>query len=335
MTRSLLAATLLASACATDAVPLTELIVVIDSELAVPDEIDQVELAVTGPAGTTRTTGRVTLGAGNPSLPVTFGLSPQSDLLSPVVITVTAARIDTDVIVARVRTGFVERESKLVFILLRHQCRDHVDPDSCTPADCRSVEIAPTALPPWTGTIPQRDAPPVCGDGACRAYESCEDCVADCGMCDPCRLLETGGIVDESNAACCVRFGPRASDEENTEGYGGQWYWLPPSEGPEAINGARWNLWLSAAGTYRVEAYTDDRYAAQLIQSAVYQIGHAGRTDQRVVDQSATGDWTLVGDFEFAAGGGQYVLLGDVPGVPSVRNMVLFDALRLTLVRCD
>jgi len=173
---------------------------------------------------------------------------------------------------------------------------------------------------------------PRCGDSTCADDENCSSCADDCGTCErTCEPLgETGGIVDELSP-CWIPFGPPRWDDESPEGYDGHLFWVPPSAGPEPLNGATWNLRLSAAGTYRLEAYTED-YGSRPIESARYQVAHAGSVDPFIVDQSATDGWNLIGEIQFAAGEGQYVSLDDVPAYTEERTIVLFDAVRLTRV---
>ena len=71
-------------------------------------------------------------------------------------------------------------------------------------------------------------------------------------------------------------------------------YFVPPTAGPAPQNWANWNLDFAAAGTYRVEAYTDGSYGTRPIHSAVYQIEHAGRLDAVTIDQSAVAGWSLM-----------------------------------------
>src|SRR5690606_19938606 len=105
--------------------------------------------------------------------------------------------------------------------------------------------------------------------------------------------------------------------------------WTHTTDSMIVDNYGIWSLAFAEAGQYRVEAYVEPGSADT--QQAAYQVTHAGGTDVPVVDQSGGGGWTLVGDYAFAAGGGQSVRLDDNTGEPyASMTRIVFDALRFT-----
>jgi hypothetical protein len=147
-------AALAAGACAP-----TEIVLVIQSDLQIPEEVEEVEIVTLGPGGASDPV-REELGRpGSPSFPLTLGLRPSGDP-GPVTVDV-SARIGRRVVVSqRARTSFVSRESRLLPMELLAGCRDVACPpgETCGLAGCRDERVDARALPGWTGVLPP--APP-------------------------------------------------------------------------------------------------------------------------------------------------------------------------------
>src|SRR5690606_9900765 len=62
----------------------TQLVVVVDTNLDVPIEIDNVEVVVTGPSGVRTVAPQALVGADAPDFPLTLGVTPSGDALGPV-----------------------------------------------------------------------------------------------------------------------------------------------------------------------------------------------------------------------------------------------------------
>jgi hypothetical protein len=140
---------------------LTELIVVVDSDLAVPGELQRVTLEVTGPSGNKALEdAAVDLAMdGAPALPLTLSLTPGSDALEPVTITAVgtgpAGRVERTVV-----TGFVRGERRVVRLWLLRACLgvDCTTGETCgDDGICVDATVPPEDLPPWTGTPPGID----------------------------------------------------------------------------------------------------------------------------------------------------------------------------------
>ena len=142
------------------------------------------------------------------------------------------------------------------------------------------------------------------------------------------RLPAEGGLIDDLDR-CADFFGPpefwRAVDGS---GHNGELLWTNSFEAAEPSNWARWSLDLAAAGRYRVEYHAVAAYA--VAPRVRYEVHHGDTTDVVWIDQGAAEGWVSLGEFEFAAGGYQYVAVFDnVDGPVADEQHIVFDALRL------
>jgi hypothetical protein len=166
-----------------------------------------------------------------------------------------------------------------------------------------------------------------CGDGTCDAGEDYDDCPADC---PPCALIPPeGGTVDESGPCFQSGGSPEYWYEESGVGFQGTLAWTHATDSAMIDNYGVWTLAFAEAGQYRLEAYVEPGHADT--QMAGYQVTHAAGTDAAVVSQAGASGWVLVGEYGFAAGGGQSVRLDDNTGEPfASMTRIVFDGLRLT-----
>ncbi|MEO6774650.1 MAG: GH25 family lysozyme [Kofleriaceae bacterium] len=182
----------------------------------------------------------------------------------------------------------------------------------------------------WNGTMAQLQAflgpPGACGDGTCDAGESTVSCPEDCG---PCGTIDATGATVDDGDACFEEGGPLASMREvSTAGDDGDLIWTHTTDLATEENFGQWDLFFAAAGHYQVEVYT----AAAFAQStqAKYVIHGVAETTQ-TIDQTAVDGWQTLGAFDFAAGGHQWIHLGDNTGEPGAGNtQLVFDAVRVT-----
>jgi hypothetical protein len=139
----------------------TELVVVVDSDLAVPAAIDAVRLVVISPSGVERS--EVVALEDSSSLPLILYLEPAGSRLEPVDVTATGLRSGSDVVERRLRTGFVRGQSRVVHLVLRRSCVGVScgTDETCTERGCDGVDVPGTELPRWSGRpppIPSGDA---------------------------------------------------------------------------------------------------------------------------------------------------------------------------------
>jgi GH25 family lysozyme M1 (1,4-beta-N-acetylmuramidase) len=168
-----------------------------------------------------------------------------------------------------------------------------------------------------------------CGDHVCSGGETTATCPQDCS---PCGIIPpSGGEIDDGDA-CFLAGGPAPYLRRvASTGEGGDLIWTHATADLGQANFATWTLYFAAAGRYRLDAYTAHAYAQS--RRAAYQIAAAGTTTTVTIDQSAVDGWQALGEFDFAAGGGQSVHLADNTGEASVNDVQLvFDAIRITPV---
>jgi len=182
---------------------LTELVVVVDTDYAVPGALDEIVVVIEGPSGMAHTQTAALSGPDAPSLPLYVYVEPSGDTLGPVLVTATGSLGGADVIERQARTSFVRGESRMLFIRLLRSCAtvSCADGESCAEAGCAPIDVPPASLPAWTGSPPPRDGG-VEDAGLCEPVaESCngldDDCDGDvdedfelttdpshCGACD-------------------------------------------------------------------------------------------------------------------------------------------------------
>ncbi|MFO0714883.1 MAG: SUMF1/EgtB/PvdO family nonheme iron enzyme [Sandaracinus sp.] len=181
--------------------PLTQTLVVVESDLG--PELARVRLES---ADQTRT---LDVGAGATALPFSFGVSPRDEAASPVRVTVTALASDgTTLVRALADVPFVRGETWRVIVRLERACETVFA--SCGEGQtCRAGACAPSAVPeadraPTTpgselSSLPDAGAPdaaPSCTP-ACAAGERCVDGACVCGStsCGAHEICDTSACV--------------------------------------------------------------------------------------------------------------------------------------------
>ena len=166
----------------------------------------------------------------------------------------------------------------------------------------------------------------VCGDGVCSTSETAASCAIDCEPCQP--IATTGSIVDDSSA-CFASGGPAAYMRNvTTTGWDNDLHWTHTTNEAAEENYGQWNMRFLAAGSYYVDVYQDATYSESM--QANYLIHHNGVDDHAIIDQTAAGNWLRLGAYQFAAGDGQFVHLGDNTGeAGSTETQLVFDAIRV------
>jgi len=212
---ALLLAPLLALAAACGDPP-TEIVLVVDTGLAVPAELDAVTIDITGPTRMERKIAM--LGPGGTALPLTLGLTrAEGAALSPIGIVVIGQRGGAEIIRRVVSTDFVEGESRLLRVVLVAEClapRDCGAGNTCSEAGCIPERIRGGTLPPFAA-VPRRF------DGGSGVVERCNgvdddgDTMVDegfdlqnetqnCGMCGNDCSMKTGVVGARCEMGACV-----------------------------------------------------------------------------------------------------------------------------------
>jgi uncharacterized protein (TIGR03382 family) len=143
-----------------------------------------------------------------------------------------------------------------------------------------------------------------------------------------------GGQIDDGDA-CFVTGGPRQFLRTVTDaGVGSDLVWTYTTASASAVSFGHWDLNFAEAGRYRIEVSTPAPYASSVLAS--YSVSARGERIDLALDQTRADGWQVLGEVEFAAGGGQSIHLGDNTGEPGSADVqIAFDAIRLVRVLPD
>ena len=139
----------------------TEIVLVIDTDLTVPVDIDQVEVAIMGSQAAAPI--RIDLTApGSPTFPLTLGLIP-ADGPGPVRVSVIGSSQFKPVVQQDVATTFVDGSMRMLRMVLLRSCSGITctADNTCGADGCGPGTVPPSSLPPWTGKPPARPVPPM------------------------------------------------------------------------------------------------------------------------------------------------------------------------------
>lgn len=202
----------------------TQLVVVVDSDLAVPSALDGLRVEIEGPSGMTQTLERTLVGPGRIELPMSFSLVPAGDALGPVEIVATGTRGGTDLISRSAIVTLAKDESRVLVIFLGASCLGVECTGGYTCVEGQCVDPRINELPPFTGELPGFDAgvvdaPPIdacpaegceCVEGApCRTTAGCELGETRCdedgrATCEPTGLVDAGSVCRPAVGTCDV-----------------------------------------------------------------------------------------------------------------------------------
>lgn len=168
----------------------------------------------------------------------------------------------------------------------------------------------------------------VCGDGFCSGGETNGTCPQDCPACE--KVPPTGRVISEDEL-CFEKGGNPMYWYTQASGHNGSQLWTNATSDPNPDNYAIWNFDFAEGGDYSIEIYAEPGFAES--KQAKYELVHGGNQQSISADQSAPGNWKMLGTFSFNAGGGQSLRLNDNTGEPLANKITLvFDAIRLTRV---
>lgn len=135
----------------------TQLVVVVDTDLAIPRATDAIRVEVVGPSGM-RETERATLADGH-DLPLTLGVAPSGGSLGPIEVIATAHLGVSTVVERRHRVTLVQGETRTLILHLTAECAARATPcaagETCGENGCLDVDIDAAELPAWGGTPPR------------------------------------------------------------------------------------------------------------------------------------------------------------------------------------
>ncbi len=213
----------------------TEVLLVIDSDLAVPEELDELRVDLIGPSGETR---RSEGSVRSPDeLPRTLGLVDETNSARTVRVTVTGLRGGANVIQRRAVFTFVPGETRILRIGLWKRCVgvSCASDETCGDSGCRPIAVLPEERLPYDpSSVTRSDAGAHVDsgtDGGCTIVEeSCngldDDCdgtvddgfdfasdMAHCGRCDSaCPIDPANGSSVCAAGNCVLRCDPGFAD---------------------------------------------------------------------------------------------------------------------------
>ncbi len=217
-----LAALALAASCSND---LTQLVVVVDSDLAVPGELDHVAVMVTVGSRTQTAEGVIRSAS---ELPQIVNLVHREGPLGPVDVRATGTHLGTGVIVREARAFFVSGETRVLRIELDRACIGVTCGAgmTCAAGSCRSVDVPVSELLVYPAGVdhPTSDGG-ACGDGIERCNRMDDDCDGmvdegfdltsdplDCGACMMACPFGDHGTPVCSAGACSLTCDPGFGD---------------------------------------------------------------------------------------------------------------------------
>lgn len=151
------------------------------------------------------------------------------------------------------------------------------------------------------------------------------------GPAQPCGVVEAPETIIDNGSRCFSKRGPAQYWHDESVGYGNDSTWTYTIADPQPDNYVYWNLHFAQAGRY--ELWTWIPAAKGKAQQAKYKIRHQGAQDVAQRSQASSPDgWLNLGQYDFAEGGDQWVLLEDNTGEPYTNTngtTIVFDALRI------
>lgn len=152
----------LAAACSA---PPTEILVEVDSDLAVPGELDSIVVTFTHPDGAPTREATARLGAGEAPLPRTAAMVHEGGPLGPYRVVVSGRLGGATVVERAGELTFVEGEIRVWRVRLTRSCAGMDCGDqTCAAGACRAVDVASAELLPYPAPAP--DAGDLDGGGA-------------------------------------------------------------------------------------------------------------------------------------------------------------------------
>jgi hypothetical protein len=166
--------------------PLTEMVVVVDSDLRVPEEVDEIVVQASGSSGLSQDARAMLVGSEARGLPVSVALVPANGGAGPVTVRALARRAGTTVLAHEVRTSFLAGRRLLLRIDLLRACIAVAATcdgrERCVAGACVAGDVHPATLPAFDGAVPPRrdlGVPPPDASEDANAGDASDDASAD------------------------------------------------------------------------------------------------------------------------------------------------------------
>ncbi len=146
------------AACQADPEPRSEILLVVDSDLRVPDQLDRLDIRVEGP-GELAQSASAELDDGQNAPPRSLALVHEGGPLGPLHATVEGTRAGVRVVAREARFSFVAGRTLVLPMNLVSSCVGRACGDqTCTEHGCDSIDVDPATLAPYDGQEPRLDA---------------------------------------------------------------------------------------------------------------------------------------------------------------------------------
>ena len=177
--------------------PLTEVLVVADTDLEVPSELTEVRFEVTGPRGDVQRAS-ADFAAGD-ARPAVLALVHRDGPLGPFTVEVIGERGAAEVVRRTARLTLVAGEVRALEGTLRRACAGVAcgEGETCGDAGCRAIDVAPSELEPWNG-------PPPGVDAGTPAPEAGPSCSCDDGVACTVDVCRDGGCAHVPDSSACA-----------------------------------------------------------------------------------------------------------------------------------
>lgn len=153
--RLLFAALLCLSSCQGDTLPRTEILLVVDSDLQVPGQLDRLDVHVEGPGGLAQDS-HADLDAAESGLPRSVALVHEGGPLGPLHATVQGLSAGRVVLTRQARLAFVAGKTLVLPMHLVARCIGvECGAQTCGELGCANVDIDPLGLASYTGAEPR------------------------------------------------------------------------------------------------------------------------------------------------------------------------------------
>lgn len=144
-------------ACESKTIARTQIMLVVDSDLTIPDELDEVLIEVDGPSGKQR---QAVADLEEDPFPRSLALVHERGPLSPLTVTVSGLVDGQFVLERRASLSFVPGRTLVLPMHLVRECWEtDCGEQTCTEQGCADVEVDPGSLDEWSGSEPTLSEP--------------------------------------------------------------------------------------------------------------------------------------------------------------------------------